>query len=244
MKQHLNTILFCIAIIIGLTIVTNAYKYRFTSSETVSVTGLSEKDFTSDLIVWGGSFNRSALQLKDAYSLLKEDESAIRIYLNSKGIPDSSIVFSSVSILKNFQQHFDDRGNEISSDFTGYTLTCNVRVESHDIERVEKLSREITELLEKGIELNSNTPEYYYTKLNELKIDLLAKASADAKTRAQTIANNSGASLGKIKKATMGVFQITGKNVNEVYSYGGSFNTSSKLKTASITLKVDYQFSN
>jgi len=38
----------------------------------------------------------------------------------------------------------------------------------------------------------------------------------------------------------MGVFQITGKNNNEEYSYGGSFNTSSRLKTASITLRVEY----
>jgi hypothetical protein len=102
------------------------------------------------------------------------------------------------------------------------------------------MSREITELLEMGIELNSNAPEYYYTKLNALKIDLLAKASADANKRAETIASNSGSSLGSIKKAQMGVFQITGKNSNEDYSFGGSFNTNSREKTASITLKVDY----
>ena len=241
MKQHLNTLILCIAIIIGLTILGNAYKYKFTSTETVSVTGLSEKDFTSDLIVWGGSFSRNAMDLKEAYAALKSDEATIKAYLNSKGIADSCIVFSSVSMSKNFQRQYDERGNEIRADFSGYSLTGNVRVESHEIERVEKLSREITELLEKGIELNSNAPEYYYTKLNELKIDLLAKASEDAKTRAETIAKNSGASLGNIKKANMGVFQITGKNENETYSYGGSFNTSSKLKTASITLKVDFQ---
>jgi hypothetical protein len=94
--------------------------------------------------------------------------------------------------------------------------------------------------LEQGIELTSNPPEYYYTQLNTLKIDLLAQASSDSRTRAETIAKNSGGSLGGIKKATMGVFQITGKNANEDYSYGGVFNTSSKLKTASITMKIDY----
>ena len=73
MKQHLNTLLICLAVIIGITILGNAYKYKFTSTETVSVTGLSEKDFTSDLIVWGGSFNRNALELKDAYAALKQD---------------------------------------------------------------------------------------------------------------------------------------------------------------------------
>ena len=110
-----------------------------------------------------------------------------------------------------------------------------------NIELVEKISREVTELLQKGIEFNSQKPSFYYTKLNELKIDLLAKASSDAKLRAETIAKNSGAGIGNIKKATMGVFQITGKNDNEEYASGGSFNTSSKQKTASITIRVEYQ---
>lgn len=240
MKNYIGAAIIAVSVIVGLFIVGNAYKYKFKSTETISVTGLAEKNFTSDLIVWSGSFNRYGLELKSAYAILKADESDIRSYLNSRGIADSNIVFSSIAISKNFRRIYDDKGNEISAEFTGYTLTGNVRVESKDINRVEKLSREITELLEKGIELNSNVPEYYYTRLNELKIDLLAKASEDAKTRAETIAKNSGGSLGGIKKATMGVFQITGKNANEDYSYGGAFNTSSKEKTASVTLKVDY----
>ena len=240
MKSFINTGLIALAVVIGCWLIGNAYNYKFRSDETISVTGLAEKDFTSDLIVWRGVFNRNGMELKSAYATLKEDEKLIRIYLNEKGIADSNIVFSSVNVTKNFQRKFDERGNETSADFSGYTLTGTVKVESKDIDRVEKLSREITELLEKGIELTSNAPEYYFTRLNELKIDLLAKASEDSKTRAETIANHSGGSLKGIKKATMGVFQITGKNANEDYSYGGAFNTSSKLKTASITLKVDY----
>jgi len=95
-------------------------------------------------------------------------------------------------------------------------------------------------LIESVIEFNSSEPSYYYTKLSELKLAPLAKASTDARLRAETIAKNSGSSLGKIRKATMGVFQITGQNSNENYSYGGAFNTSSRTKTASITIKIDY----
>jgi hypothetical protein len=239
-KKQLGTIIIAFAVIIAVWVAASAYRYKFQISEIISVTGLAEKDFTSDLIVWSGSFSRTGVDLKNAYAELKQDEAAIKSYLNSKGIADSSIVFASVSTNKNFQSQYNSQGVEIGSVFTGYTLTGSVRVESGDILRVEKLSREITELLEKGIELNSFAPQYYYTKLNELKIDLLAQASADAKTRAQTIANNSGGGLGQLRKAGMGVFQITGKNANEDYSYGGVFNTSSKEKTASVTLKAEY----
>lgn len=241
MKSAYPSLIIGLSLIIGVYLLTSTLLYRFKTEETISVTGLSEKDFSSDLIVWNASFTRTASQLRDAYASLKQDETAVRDYLHTKGIADSNIVFSSVNMTKNYRRTFDDRGNETSSKLTGYSLTESVRVESRQIDKVETLSREITELLEKGIELSSDAPEYYYTRLNELKIDLLAKASEDARIRAETIAQNSGGSIGQLTKATMGVFQITGRNANEDYSYGGVFNTSSKLKTASITLKVNYK---
>ncbi len=241
MKYYLNTIIISGAVILGLFIIAGAYKYRFKSAETITVTGLAEKDFTSDQVVWTGNFTRSGFDLKTAYASLKADEVEVKNYLSSKGIADSSMVFAALDIQKNYQNTSDENGKITGSVFNGYTLTESVTVDSREIDKIERLSREITDLLEKGIEFSSGSPLYYYTKLNDLKIDLLAKASADAKLRAQTIAKNSDADLGGIKKANMGIFQITGKNSNEDYSYGGAFNTSSKQKTASITLKVDYQ---
>lgn len=241
MKNYIVAGIIALAVIVSFTILGNAYKYKFKTSETISVTGLSEKDFVSDQIVWTGNYNRKMMDLKSAYALLKEDESKIRLYLKGKGVGENELVFSAVSIDKDFEYKYDANGRNIGSDFTGFNLKQSITVDSKDISKIEKISREITELIESGIEFNSSAPSYYYTKLSELKLDLLAKASADAKQRAETIAKNSGSGLGKIKKATMGVFQITGQNSNEDYSYGGVFNTSSKNKTASITIKIDFE---
>lgn len=240
MRPYIQYIIIIAGFIIGSLIIANAYKYKFRSTETIAVTGLAETDFTSDQIVWKGVFTRYGIDLKQSYSSLKADETEIRRYLQTKGVPDSNIVFSSVNVEKSFETDYDDNGRIRGNIFKGYTLTGIVTVDSKNINLVEQVSREVTELLQKGIEFNSNQPAYYYSKLNELKIDLLAKASLDARQRAETIAKNSSVSLGKLKKANMGVFQITGKNNNEEYSYGGSFNTASKQKTASITLRVEY----
>lgn len=239
MKPSLNTIVIAIAALLAALIIGNAYKYKFISTETIVVTGLAEKDFISDQIVWKGQYSRSGYDLKEAYTQIKSDEAIIRSYLKEKGIPDSNMVFLAVDVVKNFNYENGPNGTS-KSIFSGYTLTGGVKVDSKEIKLVEKVSREVTELLQKGIEFNSNKPSYYYSRLNELKIDLLAKAAEDAKLRAETIAKSSAVGLGSLKKASMGVFQITGKNDNEDYSYGGSFNTTSKEKTASITLKVEY----
>ena len=73
-----------------------------------------------------------------------------------------------------------------------------------------------------------------------MKIELLKQATEDAFIRAQTMAENAKSGVGNLKNATMGVFQITGQNSNEDYSWGGSFNTKAKDKTASITVKLEF----
>ncbi len=239
-KDYLSSAIIALAIFLSALILAGAYKYKYKDKKRVVVTGMAEKDFVSDLIVWQGDYSRYSMDLKTAYANLKSDEASIKEYLQKKGLDGKEAVFSSVSINKMYNPVYDSNGRMLSNDFNGYSLTQNVKIESKDIAKVEKISREITELIQRGIELNSSSPSYYYTRMSELKIDLLAKASKDARERAQSIAENAGSSLGALKYASMGVFQITGQNSNEDYSYGGAFNTTSKNKTASITLRTEY----
>ena len=238
---YLTPIIVSVAAIVCFCMASNAYIYKYKTSQTITVTGLAEKNFVSDQIVWRGSCSRKNLILQTAYEQLKNDETTIRNYLISKGVKETEIVFSAVSINKEFDYFYDSNGNNTSKTFTGFNLSQNLTVKSAEIVKIETLSREVTELIEKGIEFNSEPPSYYYTKLSELKLDLLAKASADARQRAKIIADNSGNGLGTLTKATMGVFQITGESGDDDYSYGGAFNTSSKNKTASITIKTEYK---
>ena len=240
LKGYVSTVIIAVALIITAVIVAGAYKSKFNKPVTISVTGLAEKSFASDLIVWRGEYQRKSPDLKAAYALIKNDETNVSQYLKSNEIEDKEIVFSSISIEKEFDIKRNEAGKQISSVFAGYKLSQTVTVESTNINRVEVVSREVTKLIESGIEISSLEPSYFYTKLSELKIDLLAKASADAKKRAETIAVNSGGALGKILRADMGVFQITAPNSNEDFSYGGAFNTSSKNKKASITIRINY----
>jgi hypothetical protein len=229
-----------LSLIIAFWVAGSSFKYRSKSAQTIVVTGLAERDFVSDLIVWNGTYSRKSFDLKNAYSALKQDENSIRQYLKGKGILDDEMVFSSVVINREFETRTDETGRQLSQHFIGYVLSQTVKVESKNVDRVDRISREITELIQTGIEFNSSPPAYYYSKLGDIKIDLLGKASSDAKNRAESIAKNAGANLGKLIKANMGVFQITGRNSNEDYSYGGAFNLSDRNKTGSITIKMEF----
>lgn len=241
MKTYITAGILGIAFIIATYLLAHAFQNRHSNEDTISVTGLGSADFVSDLIVWNSSFSKKSNNLKSAYASLESDRNALRTYLLSKGIDEGDIVFSSVNISRDFENTYDQNYNIRSQVFTGYTLTQNVQVESKDVERVENVSREVTELINSGVELYSNPPEYYYTRLAELKLKMVAEATKDAKMRADQIAENANARLGDLKQADMGVFQIIAQNSSEEYSWGGSFNTSSKKKTATITMKLVYK---
>jgi hypothetical protein len=241
MKTNANSIIIAAAIVLSAYLFSNAFQNRNQSADTISVTGLGKKDFTSDLIVWSGSFSKKSFTLKEAYASLDTDRAKIKNYLSSKGIADSEIVFSAVSFNKDFETTYNENGTLKQQLFTGFTLTQNVTIQSKEVNKIEDISRQSSELINSGIEFYSNAPEYYYTKLAELKIQMIAEATKDANIRAKSIAENAGADLGNLKKSDMGVFQITGQNSSEDFSYGGSFNTFSKNKTANITVKLVYQ---
>lgn len=226
--------------VIGLALLGSAIKNRNKSQDTISVTGLGTKKFTSDLIGWSGNFSRNSFELKSAYDQLVNDRKVIENYLTSKGIPKNEMVFSAVDIQKQYNYSSDDRGRS-SQTFAGYQLTQTISIDSKDVAKVENLSRNITEIINLGIEFTSSAPSYFYSKLADVKHQMIADATKDAKQRAEKIAENAGSSLGKLKKATMGITQITAPNSTEEYSYGGTFNTSSKDKEASITIKLEYE---
>jgi hypothetical protein len=241
MKTSISAIIYGIAIIVSSAFLGKAYVERSETQGKIQVTGLGKTDFVSDLIVWGGSFNVINKELKNAYAELRKNKEIIKEYLKDRGIADDEIVFKAVSVNDEAKSLYSNDGKYIGQEFVGFRLTQSIEIESKQVEKLEKISREITELLNKGIQFYSETPRYFYTKLSDLKIAMISKATEDARIRAENIASFSKGKLGKLESAKMGVFQITGQNSKDSYSWGGTFNTTSKEKTASITIKLTYK---
>lgn len=233
------TIIAVIGVIGAACILGSAYKYKYNVSNTVNVTGNAKKDFEADIVKWSANYSKKSMDLSEASEELKNDRELVRSFLLQKGIKENEILFNAVNISRDFSYHTDERGNSFNT-FTGYSLSQTVSVESKDLNKVDDASREISALISQGVELSSNSPSYYYSKLEDLKLALIAEASLNAKSRAENIAKESGTKLGALQKADLGIFQITGQNDNEDYSYGGVFNTSSRFKTANITVKTSY----
>ena len=199
--------------------------------EQISVTGSATKNIKSDYIVWKGEFTRRDIDLKAAYKLLEEDLNKVKSYLVSKGVGDKEVIISQVATETVYKKN--EKGND-TNDIQGYRLSQNVEVRSNDVDKIAKVSRESTELIDQGIQFTSPAPEYFYTKLDELKIEMLAKATENAKQRAESMVKATGNKIGFMRQAKMGVFQITPITSTDVSDYGENDTTSLDKKVMAV----------
>ena len=211
----------------------------------ITVKGSSKQELKSDLIVWEASFDTWNMNKRTAFSQLKKDREIIKKFLINKGIQESEITFKATWDRQNWDyedvliEGSTERTNEIKI-FKGYTLGQSLIVESSNVNLVEEACNEITDLIESDIDISSGAPKYYYTKLEEKKIATIKAAAEDGRTRAKTAVEGGAGELGELQATSIGIFQITGKNSNDGYSYGGTLNTSHKIKEISVTVNQRY----
>lgn len=213
-----------------------SYTHRKAGDEAVTVTGSARKRIKSNLVVWSAGVSSQAPQLSEAYRQLSENVPRIKQYLISKGIAENQMTISSIS--SNTLHRRDAEGNE-SSEITGYSLRQQVEVRSSDVHRIEQIAREATELIDQGILLESSPPQYSYTQLGDLKIEMLGEAAKDAKTRAEQIAASTGNKIGTLRSAKMGVMQITAADSTDV-SDSGISDTSSIDKDMTAVVNISF----
>jgi hypothetical protein len=176
------------------------------NEQRITVTGSATRRIRSDMIVWEATVRTQDPALTAAYKKLAGDVPQVVEYLKGKGIKEGDITVHSTLVTQVHPR--DEQGQDRQETVLAYITEQKVRVKSADIPTVEKVSREATELIDRGILIHSDAPLYTYTKLSELKIRMLAEASKDAKLRAEQIALNTGANLGGLLNARMGVLQV------------------------------------
>ncbi len=229
-----------VALAIGLVLSSIIFGWFFSKTkkadEAITVTGAAKKRIKSDLVLWSAGVTYQAPKLADAYRQLSESIPRVKQYLISKGIAENQITISSISTTTLKQQ--DSNGAE-TSEITGYSLRQQLEVRSNEVDKIAQIAREATELINQDILIESNAPQYFYTQLGDLKIEMLGEAAKDAKIRAEKIAASTGNKIGTVRSARMGVLQITAADSTEV-SDAGISDTSSIDKDMTAVVNIGF----
>ena len=258
---------FALANVICVAIIVLAWLSVKHEPKTLEVKGSAKKAITSDTITWGTAITARDADLPKAYEKLKADADKVAAFIKAAGVPEKEVTFYSINTQKIFAKQMIPTttqpagaaaaptalsGTVISPGGNGapmviqtdrveeYVLTQAVTIESHSMDKVPAISRNITNLIKDGVEIESGAPRYTYSKLSELKIDMLAEATKDATNRATQIVTNANGKLGRLVEAKMGVMQINPKGETGVSDTGNNDVTAlEKEILAVVTVKFE-----
>lgn len=210
---------------------------------TIQVTGSAKKRIVSDQITWSAEVAVVAMDRTAAYRALAAHAKAVLAYLASHGVPEAEVRVGAVTVREVWDTETVGSGSDRVQRrvFRGFRLSQSVSVRSSDVERVERVSRGITELLDLGVPVKSSEPSYYYTRLGDLKIEMLAEAARDARTRAENILEKAGgARIARLRYADMGVINVNPANSTET-SWEGNNDTTSLEKDIITVVHVTFE---
>jgi len=236
-----------ICIIVTGCILGHAFRNRNAGQDSISVTGLGTKNFLSDEILFSGSFSARSMDAKDAYAQISNQKTIVADFFKRKGFSAQEVVFSGITFDKQYRTMTTTDGEATKTEqvFDGYVASLSISIASKKnpelMKRIEAVSEQTSELINLGIEFNPSKIQYTYSDLSGLKYALIESASKDAYERSQKIVGKADGKLGKLKNASMGVFQITGTGEDVEDSYGGNYDIYSKEKVARITVRLQYE---
>ncbi len=201
------------------------------SKDVITVTGSYSQTVTSDKGTYDFDVIARDKSRAAAYATLKKQKPIIIKYLKSQGFKDNQIEEKYVNGYNLYKTNYNGNSTE---EIIGFNANQKYTVKSDDVEKIKKLSTDINTLTEQGIEISGYEPSYFYSKLSDLKIEMLEKASKDAKQRAKAMLKATHNRVGKIQSLQMGVFQITPEDSNDVSDMGISDSSSIKKKVTSV----------
>jgi hypothetical protein len=211
---------------------------RFKSdTRTVTVKGLVEREVKADQAIWSLRFRRASNNLQDAHALLVADRDTSLSFLKAQGFNDEEIRRQPTRTIDKLAREY---GQSEGTEQFRYLATASLIVTTSKVDLVTKAIGATEELLKSGVVLDGQdydgkaNPRYVVTTFNDLRPQLLADATKNARTTAQQFASDSGARVGKIRSANQGAIQIFGSDGNdESAPYSPTSTPSKKIRVVS-----------
>lgn len=213
----IEAIIIALGLVIGLWLLGSSLYSGITDfkklERSITVKGLSEREYPADTVIWPLQFSVSSNALNDLYQQLDKNAEIINRFMQQQGINSSEITLSAPQITdKSVHQYGDQRPT------FRFLASQTVTVYANDVDRVRKAMKHVSSLGKQGIVLQGENygsqTQYLFTRLNAVKPEMIEEATNKAREVAQKFAKDSKSKLGKIKKARQGQFSISNRDQN------------------------------
>lgn len=217
--ENRNTVLVVSAALLAVGMVVGGYLLgdgltrAHEAERAVTVKGLAEKDVTADLATWTIAYTATGFDLPTVRAEIDESSKALNDYFRSLGFQAEELRPVGAGV----NQYINNGVNTI-------TITQRMQLRTTDIAKAQRAVAGQFDLVRRGVTMQEGSNMVYsFTKLNDLKPDMVAQATRDARKAAEQFAKDSGTGVGSIKSASQGYFSIEPRDGDQAQGgYGAS----------------------
>ena len=209
---------------------------------TITVKGLAEAQHNATLGTWRVGVETWGQDYAAALASNKKNLAKLKNFLKQQGFPDDALQQDEVDVSSHSESYYDDNGHERTRQ-NGYDATRHITVTTKDLAALQKALSAIQGLRAENENVIFGEPKYFLDNLETIKRDLIAKATQDAKVRADEFAKTGNARVGAMTSASQGSFDIKAAGVTDEDgddSYGGSYSTSTIEKKVRLVVTIQY----
>ena len=197
------------------------------ADRSVTVRGLSERDVTANLATWTIVFTAQGSQLEAVQAEIDRDAASVSDFFRRSGFPTDSVTDSGAGVS---QMYDSQRGEEI------VTIRRTVQLRTADVMRARQAHARQFDLIRRGVAVEEGSGLVYsFTRLNDVKPEMIAAATRDARRGAERFAADSGTDVGGIRSATQGYFSIEARDGEE-----GASASNSAFQKVRVVTTIDF----
>jgi uncharacterized protein len=203
------------------------------AERSIAVRGVSERDVVANLATWTISFSNEGADLAGVNARVGQQSAAVRRFFQRAGFMPAEMTDSGVSFSR---RHLSDSDGRPAGERV--TVSRSIELRTTDVMRAKRANEALADLLKEGVELDSSSLNFSFTKLNELKPGMIAEATVRARESAEQFARDSGAEVGRIRNASQGYFSIGPRDGAD--SEEGSEGADSPFQKVRVVTTIDY----
>lgn len=168
--------------------------------------GLAEKRVKSDSVDWQIGYavaTKDGADIASLYSRAEADQKKIIDLLQNLGFSESEI---QIGVINYEYKEFRDENQQLVDE--KHILRGSINIETDKVDLVSRARAKVNSLIAEGLDIDNEAPRYRFTRLNDIKPDMLREATRNAQIAANEFASSAGAKVGKIRNARQGAFNV------------------------------------
>lgn len=243
----LVSIIIGVALVIAAAVLGGKFK-NFREGGVITVKGVAEAQYNATVGEWRVSTSVWGATHSEALQKVRQNERHIESFLRSQGFSEKEITKYNVNISQHYESYEDERGR-YKTEKKGFDGSLTFYIRTKDLNKINESHAKLQEMESSYEGISAGDPSFYLENLETIKRNLISQATQDAKLRAEEFAKNNGSSVGSLKSASQGTFNISAANAleNEDSSsdyYGGYYDSSTIEKKVRLVVTIQYNIEN